>query len=105
MLRCTAGWRISTSDGANGTNRNGGASHNGDASHSGGAIRSGAAMPTPMGGGFRRGQGVTPIAAEAASARIVLLNMLFSLYAGLLAQPGVIVLLPFGSSTILALIG
>jgi hypothetical protein len=64
-----------------------------------------AAMPTPMGGGFRRGQGVTPIAAEAASARIVLRNMLFSLYAGLLAQPGVIVLLPFGSSTILALIG
>jgi hypothetical protein len=62
-----------------------------------------AAMPTR--GGFRRGQGVTPIAAEAASARIVLRNMLFPLYAGLLAQPGVIVLLPFGSSTILALIG
>jgi hypothetical protein len=31
--------------------------------------------------------------------------MSFSLFAGLLAQPGVIVLLPFGSSTILALIG
>jgi hypothetical protein len=31
--------------------------------------------------------------------------MLFSLFAGLLAQRGVIVLLPFGSSTILAFIG
>jgi hypothetical protein len=48
------------------------------------------------------GKVVTPIAAAAASARIVLRNMLVSLCAGSLSQPGIVVCCHAAVVTILA---